>query len=124
MATFPALRPASRTYTAPTYPGVAHVAYSGRESRVRTSNASTGARLRLQFPGISETQMLEIASHYAGQRGRFLPFVLSSEVLSGMADPTVLSPAGYLWIYSGSPKVTDISIGTAPQVIARFITFS
>ncbi len=113
MAVFPALRPGTRTFTAATYPGVAHIAYSGRESRVRTSNASTGARLRLQFPGISEAQMLEIASHYAGQRGRFLPFTLPDAVLSGMTNPAALTPAGYLWIYAGSPKVVDISTGTA-----------
>ena len=113
MAVFPALRPGTRTFTAATYPGVAHIAYSGRQSRVRTSNASTGARLRLQFPGITEAQMLEIASHYAGQRGRFLPFTLPDAVLSGMTNPAVLTPAGYLWIYAGSPKVVDISTGTA-----------
>lgn len=113
MATFPALRPASRVFTAAIYPNATHVAYSGRENRVRTSNAMTGARLRLQFLAITETQMLQVASHYAGQRGRFLPFPLSTEVLSGMADPSILSPAGYQWIYVGVPKVTDISVGTA-----------
>jgi hypothetical protein len=113
MATFPALRPASRTFTAASYPNATHVAYSGRENRVRTSNAMTGARLRLQFLAISETQLLQIASHYAGQRGRFLPFPLSTEVLSGMTDPSILSPAGYQWIYVGTPQVTDISVGTA-----------
>jgi hypothetical protein len=112
MATFPALRPGTRTYIAASYPGAVHTAYGGQESRVRTSNASSGARLRLQFPGISEAQMLEIASHYAGQRGRFYPFQLSGEVLSGVTNPNTLTPAGYQWIYASSPKVTDISEGT------------
>jgi hypothetical protein len=113
MATFPALRPGTRTYIAASYPGAVHTAYGGQESRVRTSNANSGARLRLQFPGISEAQMLEIASHYAGQRGRFYPFQLSGEVLSGVTNPNTLTPAGYQWIYASSPKITDISEGTA-----------
>jgi hypothetical protein len=113
MAVFPALRPGTRTYIAASYPGAVHTAYGGQESRVRTSNASSGARLRLQFPGISEAQMLEIASHYAGQRGRFYPFQLSDEALSGIVDSDALTPVGYQWIYVGSPKITDISEGTA-----------
>jgi len=112
MAVFPALRPAVRTFTAATYPGAVHQAYGGKEARVRLSNAQTGARLRLVFSALSESEMLSIASHYAGQRGRFVPFALSTTVLDGMANPAALTPAGYQWIYASSPRITDISAGT------------
>jgi len=113
MATFPALIPSSRTFTAATYPGAVQLAYSGRESRVRTSNAQTGARFRLAFSALSEAEMLSIRDHYYGQLGRFIPFQLSTELLSGMANPSAVTPAGYKWIYVSSPKVTDLPIGTA-----------
>ena len=113
MATFPALIPVSRTFTAATYPGAVQLAYSGRESRVRTSNAQTGARFRLAFPALSESEMLAIRDHYWGQRGRFVPFQLSTELLSGMANPSAVTPTGYQWIYVSSPRVTDIPAGTA-----------
>ena len=113
MATFPALVPASRTFTAATYPGAAQLAYSGRESRVRTSNAQTGARFRLAFSALTEAEMLSIRNHYYGQLGRFRPFQLSTELLSGMADPSAVTPTGYQWIYVSSPKITDLPTGTA-----------
>jgi len=113
MATFPALVPASRTFTAATYPGAVQLAYSGRESRIRTSNAQTGARFRLAFSALSEDEMLAIRDHYYGQIGRFRPFQLSAELLSGMANPSAVTPTGYQWIYVASPKVTDLPAGTA-----------
>jgi hypothetical protein len=113
MATFPALVPASRTFTAATYPGAVQLAYGGQESRVRTSNAQTGARFRFAFSALTEAEMLSIRDHYYGQRGRFSPFQLSTALLSGMADPSAVTPAGYQWIYVGSPKVTDLPAGTA-----------
>jgi hypothetical protein len=113
MATFPALVPASRTFTAATYPGAVQLAYSGRESRVRTSNAQTGARFRLAFSALTEDEMLSIRDHYYGQLGRFRPFQLSTELLSGMANPSAVTPTGYQWIYVSSPKITDLPTGTA-----------
>ena len=113
MATFPALIPNTRTFTAANYPGAVHRSYSGREGRVRTSNAQTGARFRFRFAGLTEAQMLAIRDHYYSQLGRFVPFQLSTELLSGMADPTAVTPTGYQWIYVGSPKVTDLPAGTA-----------
>jgi cytochrome c553 len=119
MATFPALTPSSRTFTAATYPGAVQLAYSGRESRVRTSNAQTGARFRLSFSALSEAEMLSIRDHYYGQLGRFIPFQLSTELLSGMANPSAVTPTGYQWIYVSSPKVTDFPTGTAAAPSCR-----
>jgi hypothetical protein len=119
MATFPALTPSSRTFTAATYPGAVQLAYSGRESRVRTSNAQTGARFRLAFTALTEAQMLSIRDHYYGQLGRFIPFQLSTELLSGMANPSAVTPTGYQWIYVSSPKVTDLPTGTAAAPSCR-----
>jgi hypothetical protein len=57
--------------------------------------------------------MLSIRNHYYGQLGRFAPFPLSDELLSGMANPSAVTPTGYQWIYVASPKVTDLPVGTA-----------
>jgi hypothetical protein len=73
-----------------------------------TSNVILEQQLRLTFIGLTEAQMLSIRSHYIGQQGRFLSFVIPDSLLSGMTTPAYFTPTGYSWIYGSAPQVEDI----------------
>ena len=111
MTTFPSnLIPSARTYSPGAFPHTAHGVYDGSEARVRHSNTVLGVRLRLFFPAITSAELLTVISHYSGQRGRFLPFVIPNDLLSGVTTPADFTPAGHQWRYAARPTVEDISI--------------
>lgn len=108
MAIFPTLTPSGRTFTPGRYPHSEIRTLDGLQSRVRTSNALLEQRLQLTFVALTESDMLSIYSHYNEQQGRFLPFVIPTSLLSGMAAPASFTPTGYNWIYADTPKIEDI----------------
>lgn len=116
MATFPDLIPSTRTYICGEYPHTPHLTYSGSQVRVRHSNAVLGMRLRMFFPALTSTEMLEIQAHYAGQRGGFVSFIIPDELLSGTDEPEDFTLAGYRWLYASRPQVVDIAVdGDTPS---------
>lgn len=116
MTTFPALIPQTRTYTPGEFPHTPHRVYGGSEARVRHSNTVLGVRLRLFFPAITSAELLTVIAHYNGQRGRFLPFAIPVELLSGTDTPADFTPAGHQWRYAAKPTVEDISVdGDTPS---------
>jgi hypothetical protein len=110
LTTFPALIPSTRTYSPGVYPHTVHGVYDGSEARVRHSNTALGVRLRLFFPAITTAELLTVIAHYAGQSGRFLPFAIPNDLLSGVTTPADFTPAGHQWRYAAKPTVEDISI--------------
>lgn len=110
MTAFPALIPSTRTYSPGAFPHTAHGVYDGSEARVRHSNTALGVRLRLFFPAITTAELLTVIAHYAGQSGRFLPFAIPNDLLSGVTTPADFTPAGHQWRYAARPTVEDISI--------------
>lgn len=108
MATFPTLTPSSRTFTPGRHPHSEIPTLNGLQVRVMSSNVILEQQLRLSFIGLTEAQMLSIRSHYIGQQGRFLSFVIPDSLLSGMTTPAYFTPTAYSWIYSSSPQVEDI----------------
>ena len=108
MATFPTLTPSSRTFTPGRHPHSEIPTLNGLQVRVMASNVILEQQLRLTFIGLTEAQMLSIRSHYIGQQGRFLSFVIPDSLLSGMTTPAYFTPTAYSWIYGSSPQVEDI----------------
>lgn len=106
MATFPALTPATRTYTPGDYPYSPMRTLSGATRPVLHSSAMLASTLRLTFLQISEAQWLSIYSHYQVQQGEFIPFPIPPEITSGFtaADFTL---ANYQWRYVSPPEVED-----------------
>jgi len=111
MATFPSLTPSSRTFTPGRYPHSEIPTLSGLQARVRTSNVILEQRLRLNFAGLTETEMLSIRTHYIGQQGRFLSFTIPNNLLSGMSAPASFTPTGYSWTYVAAPQISDVACG-------------
>ncbi len=110
MATFPSLKPATRTFTPGRHPHSEIPTLSGFQTRVRSSNLLFEQRLRLTFTALTEAQMLSIRSHYTTQQGRFIPFSIPNDLLSGTASPSSFTPTGYSWIYGNTPQVEDIGL--------------
>jgi hypothetical protein len=110
VTTFPALIPSSRTFTPGEYPATVIDAYSGAQNRVRGSNVFVASQLRLSFLRLSESEMLQIWNHYAGQQGQYESFDLPDEVVSdsSLADYV---PSEYRWIYAGEGSVDDLPCG-------------
>lgn len=116
MAIFPELIPSTRTYSPGAFPHTRHGVYNGSEVRVRHSNTVLGVRLRLFFPALTTADLLLVIAHYNGQRGRFLPFAIPDELLSGTTAPADFTPAGHQWRYAVKPAVEDVSVdGTTPS---------
>ena len=108
MATFPSLKPSSRTFTPGVRPHSQIRTMDGNQSRVRQSNVLVDQRLRLGFTALTEAQMLSIRTHYIGQQGRFLSFDIPNDLLSGTTTPASFTPTGYSWVYASTPTIEDI----------------
>lgn len=118
MTTFPALRPAVRTWTPGEYPHAQLNSISGRSRTVRLSSVMLRSQLRLTFAAISQAQMLSIAAHYLAQQGGYLGFDLPTEVWSG-ATASDFTLAGHQWRYSEPPTVEDLPCGSGYAVELR-----
>ena len=107
MATFPALKPSTRTFTPGERPHSQIRTMDGGQSRVRQSNVLVNQRLRLSFAVLTEAEMLSIRTHYTGQQGRFLSFDIPNDLLSGVTTPADFTPTGYSWVYASTPVIED-----------------
>lgn len=107
MTTFPSLIPSSRIFTPGEYPNSIFTTQAGSESRVRNSNGMVNSQLQLKFIRLTESDMLAIKSHYAGQYGSFLPFAIPSSLLNGVTTAADFALTNYLWRYAESPEITD-----------------
>jgi hypothetical protein len=101
MATFPALQPASRTYTPGTTASSEFAVLDGYQASVRHSNASVAHVLRMNFAALTAAEKFSVISHYA-LHGTFGPFDLPSSLLTNVAFP-----AGYLWRYLAPPQIEE-----------------
>jgi hypothetical protein len=101
MATFPALQPATRTYTPGTSASTEFAVLDGYETSVRHSNASVGHILRMTFTRLSGADTFNLVSHYS-LHGTFEPFDLSSATLIAT---NLTFPANYLWRYLSAPTI-------------------
>lgn len=108
MTTFPALSPAARVFTPGDYPHSKLKAYSGRQTRIRHSDAIVGQTVSFTFTGLDESDRDLIIDHYRTQAGAFALFETHADNWSGSTNPT---PPGYRWAYAASPQIDDIGCG-------------
>lgn len=120
MPTFPAIAPASRTFTPGDYPHSPFVALSGEQSRVRHSDAVLGASLELEFVRLTEAERLSIETHYLGQYGEMDSFPLPPETFSGFNPYDFIEGAG-LWRYAEPPEIEDFC-GPTHDVRVRLVS--
>lgn len=114
VASFPSLKPSSRTWTPGTQPTQSFTALSGYEARVLLGPKPIGTAVSLGFQNLTEAQFLLITNHYATALGTYEVFDLPVEIFAGMTSYGGVTPSGYKWRYSAPPTVewTAPGIGT------------
>ena len=120
MPTFPAIAPASRSFTPGDYPHSPFVALSGEQSRVRHSDAVLGASLELEFIRLTEAERLSIETHYLGQYGEMEPFPLPAQTFSGF-NPNDFNQGAGFWRYAEPPEIEDFC-GPTHDVRVRLVS--
>lgn len=115
VASFPSIKPSSRTWTPGAQPVQSFTALSGYEARVLLGPNPIGASLSLGFQNLTEAVFLQITNHYATAKGTYEIFDLPADVFAGMASYSGVTPSGYKWRYSGPPSIewTAPGIGNA-----------
>lgn len=111
MNLFPALRPASRSWSDGQLPMQSFVAMAGTETRIVTGNTLVGQRLTLGFENISENSGNEITRHYQSCKGSFLTFDLPAEVMAGWSYGADSKQSSQKWRYAGPPSVAFVGPG-------------
>lgn len=99
MATFPALKPSTRSLSYGDYSQGTYEAVSGVNVRFKYGNDRILQRLSLGYQYLTETEMQQLLDHYEGQQSTLIPFALSAEVWAGYTTPPVAA-VDYDWRYA------------------------
>lgn len=111
MATFPALRPASRRYSLGLFPISQERGFGGGSVRFKHGATSSDHDLELGFQLLTQAEAKLLRDHYRTQQGGYLPFALSPEAWAGHTSQTDLVPTTTLWVYAQQPEETHRSGG-------------
>lgn len=111
MATFPALRPATRQYSMGQFPVTTEIGFGGGNIRFLHGTSSSGHTLELGFIYLQESEAKLIRDHYRGQNGSHVAFALSAEAWAGHTSMTDLVPVTTLWRYADAPQETHRDAG-------------
>jgi hypothetical protein len=122
-ATFPAIKPTTRSFTAPIYPVKTYRALSGATIKRSFGSQPSAAILRVSFVNIRDEVTEQILAHYYETEGGFRRFALPNEIFAGMTssdtDPNdnvelrglrrnMKLTRFILWEYAGPPEVESI----------------
>lgn len=127
MATFPALKPATRRYSMGVYPVTEERGFGGGSIRFKHGAIPYGHNLELGFIALTQAQAKLLRDHYREQQGGYISFPLSAEAWAGHASFTDLVPSSTYWRYASVPEEThrtggyvDVSITmlSVPAMIA------
>lgn len=106
MATFPALRPASRRYSFAQFPVTEQRGFGGGSVRFLHGSTSSGLLLELGYEALTQAEAKLLRDHYRGQQSGYLAFSLSDEAWAGHTDLTTLAPTSTEWVYANQPEET------------------
>jgi hypothetical protein len=111
MATFPALKPATRRYSMGVFPVTEERGFGGGSIRFRHGSTAYGHNLELGFVALTQAQAKLLRDHYREQQGGYRSFPLSSEAWAGHTSFTDLVPANTAWRYAAPPEEEHSSGG-------------
>jgi hypothetical protein len=111
MATFPALKPATRRYSMGVYPVTEERGFGGGSVRFRHGATAYGHTLELGFVALTAANAKLLRDHYRTQQGGYLTFPLSAEAWSDHASTTDLVPATTYWRYASPIQETFLPNG-------------
>ncbi len=110
MATFPALEPATRSYTMGRYPIAAQPAFAAEPVRFLQAATSIGYQLKLGYAYLTAAEAKLIRDHWREQAGGLEPFLLSSQVMINHGGPNIIT-ATKRWRYIGAPQEQQLTGG-------------
>ncbi len=115
MATFPSIKPTSRSFRPGVYPQKTYRALSGAVVKRTYGNSPYGAQLDLEFDNISDATVVTLLDHYRSQTAANSRFTLSASVTSGMSSTLAAranaSIDGLRWEYANPPEVQTVRPG-------------
>jgi hypothetical protein len=117
MATFPALKPATRRYSMGVFPVTEERGFGGGSIRFRHGSTAYGHTLELGFVALTQAQAKLIRDHYREQQGGYRSFQLSSEAWAGHTNFYDLVPSTTDWRYSTFPTEQHRANGYADITI-------
>jgi hypothetical protein len=106
MASFPSLRPRTRSYNFGNYQ-VSNEATSAGSVRFIHGPVSTNHQIRLGFVNLTQSEARLIRNHYRAKDGSSIPFALSALAWAGHTNFNDLVSAGTLWKYANEPQETQ-----------------
>lgn len=106
MTTFPALRPATRSYSFGEYPISTVALFAGGPVRFKHGATAYGHTLQLGFVALTAAQAKLLRDHYREQDGSYTSFPLSAEAWAGHTSLEDLVPATTYWRYASQPEET------------------
>ena len=110
---FPALKPASRTFAAPEFPVTVYRAQSGGTTRRLWATEASNAILRLSFNNLTDSDSQSILTAYKNAKGNFLDLTLPDQLFDGAS--TSLKAA-----IIGTNLIWRFAEGTSPTVESTF----
>ena len=111
MSQFPALKPASRSFTPGMVPVQSFASMSGKETRVILGDTMHGHSVSLSFSNLQEPAVKQITDHWYNRQGTALDFTLPADVWAGWAQYSSAITAGQKWRYGSQPQVSAVKLG-------------
>lgn len=102
MATFPAIKPNTRTLSLGNYPQAEYTGRSGGSVRFLFNTKRVTQTLSFSYTSINESELTAIYDHYDGQQGSLISFDLPSALWDGYSSVPV-SAVDYQWRYASLP---------------------
>lgn len=118
MATFPALKPATRRYSMGVFPVTEERGFGGGSIRFRHGSTAYGHNLELGFTALTQAEAKLIRDHYRTQQGGYISFPLSSQAWAGHTSFSDLVPTTTYWRYTAPPEEVHMDGGYVSMSVA------
>ena len=102
MATFPAIKPNTRSISLGNYPQAEFVGGSGGSVRFLFNTKRGTQTLSFSYNSINEAELAAINDHYDGQQGGLIAFDLPAVLWEGYSAVPI-SVVDYQWRYAAPP---------------------
>lgn len=120
MANFPAIKPASRSYSPGNYPIRDYTALNGAVWKRLFGSKRSGMTLSLEFRNIDDAVAAQILDHYDGQAGTYYGFGIPSVLYAGMGgslQSAAAIPQDVKWVYASAPDVQSVFPGVSTVTV-------
>jgi hypothetical protein len=111
--TFPAIRPATRSFTAGTFPIKSYRSLAGTTVKRSFGNKPAAYQFGVSFRNIPDGLTSQILQHYENTAAGFERFALPPALFVGMSNTLqalVQAPNGIRWEYASPPEVESVYV--------------